>query len=238
MEKEKKKVKRKLRINYKGILFLIILLVVLFFAIKGILNMRVKNIVVENAKYLTDNEIIDLSGISNYSKIISVDILKIKDNLIKTGYVEEANIKLSLSGKVTISVKESKPLFVNMITGNVVLANSKEVKNSNKYIGLPTLINYVTEDGVYKELIKGLNKIDDEIIRSISEIEYNPDIKNEVVYDEYRFLLRMNDGNDVYINTPNIRKLNEYLKIYEKIGNNGTLYLDSNSSNYIYEKGK
>ena len=238
MEKEKKKVKRKLRINYKGILFLIILLVVLFFAIKGILNMRVKNIVVENAKYLTDNEIIDLSGISNYSKIISVDILKIKDNLIKTGYVEEANIKLSLSGKVTISVKESKPLFVNMITGNVVLANSKEVKNSNKYIGLPTLINYVTEDGVYKELIKGLNKIDDEIIRSISEIEYNPDIKNEVVYDEYRFLLRMNDGNDVYINTPNIRKLNEYLKIYEKIGNNGTLYLDSNSSNYIYEKEK
>ena len=238
MGKEEKKVKRKLRINYKGILFLIIFLIVLFFAIKGILNMRIKNIVVENAKYLTDNEIIDLSGIGNYSKIISVDILKIKDNLIKTGYVEEANIKLSLNGKVTISVKESKPLFVNMITGNVVLANSKEVKNSSKYIGLPTLINYVTEEEVYKELISGFNKIDDEIIRSISEIEYNPDIKNEVVYDEYRFLLRMNDGNIVYINTPNIRKLNEYLKIYEKIGNNGTLYLDSNSSNYIYEKGK
>ena len=238
MGKEEKKVKRELRINYKGILFLIIFLIVLFFAIKGILNMRIKNIVVENAKYLTDNEIIDLSGIGNYSKIISVDILKIKDNLIKTGYVEEANIKLSLNGKVTISVKESKPLFVNMITGNVVLANSKEVKNSSKYIGLPTLINYVTEEEVYKELISGFNKIDDEIIRSISEIEYNPDIKNEVVYDEYRFLLRMNDGNIVYINTPNIRKLNEYLKIYEKIGNNGTLYLDSNSSNYIYEKGK
>lgn len=238
MEKEKKKIKRKLRINYKGILFLIVFLVVAFFAVKGIFNMRIKNIVVENAKYLTDNEIIDLSGIGNYSKIISVDILKVKDNLLKTGYVDDANIKLSLNGKVTIIVKESKPLFVNMLTGNVVLANKHEVKKTNKYIGLPTLINYVTDENVYEELVKGFNKIDDEVIKSISEIEYSPDIKNEVTYDEYRFLLRMNDGNIVYINTPNIKKLNEYLKIYEKIGNNGILYLDSNSSNYIYETEK
>ena len=238
MEKEKKKIKRKLRINYKGILFLIVFLVVAFFAVKGIFNMRIKNIVVENAKYLTDNEIIDLSGIGNYSKIISVDILKVKDNLLKTGYVDDVNIKLSLNGKVTIIVKESKPLFVNMLTGNVVLANKHEVKKTNKYIGLPTLINYVTDENVYEELVKGFNKIDDEVIKSISEIEYSPDIKNEVTYDEYRFLLRMNDGNIVYINTPNIKKLNEYLKIYEKIGNNGILYLDSNSSNYIYETEK
>ena len=238
MEKEKKKIKRKLRINYKGILFLIVFLVVAFFAVKGIFNMRIKNIVVENANYLTDNEIIDLSGIGNYSKIISVDILKVKDNLLKTGYVDDANIKLSLNGKVTIIVKESKPLFVNMLTGNVVLANKHEVKKTNKYIGLPTLINYVTDENVYEELVKGFNKIDDEVIKSISEIEYSPDIKNEVTYDEYRFLLRMNDGNIVYINTPNIKKLNEYLKIYEKIGNNGILYLDSNSSNYIYETEK
>jgi len=238
MEKEKKKIKRKLRINYKGILFLIVFLVVAFFAVKGIFNMRIKNIVVENAYYLTDNEIIDLSGIGNYSKIISVDILKVKDNLLKTGYVDDANIKLSLNGKVTIIVKESKPLFVNMLTGNVVLANKHEVKKTNKYIGLPTLINYVTDENVYEELVKGFNKIDDEVIKSISEIEYSPDIKNEVTYDEYRFLLRMNDGNIVYINTPNIKKLNEYLKIYEKIGNNGILYLDSNSSNYIYEVEK
>ena len=238
MEKEKKKIKRKLRINYKGILFLIVFLVVAFFAVKGIFNMRIKNIVVENANYLTDNEIIDLSGIGNYSKIISVDILKVKDNLLKTGYVDDVNIKLSLNGKVTIIVKESKPLFVNMLTGNVVLANKHEVKKTNKYIGLPTLINYVTDENVYEELVKGFNKIDDEVIKSISEIEYSPDIKNEVTYDEYRFLLRMNDGNIVYINTPNIKKLNEYLKIYEKIGNNGILYLDSNSSNYIYETEK
>ena len=238
MEKEKKKIKRKLRINYKGILFLIVFLVIAFFAVKGIFNMRIKNIVVENANYLTDNEIIDLSGIGNYSKIISVDILKVKDNLLKTGYVDDVNIKLSLNGKVTIIVKESKPLFVNMLTGNVVLANKHEVKKTNKYIGLPTLINYVTDENVYEELVKGFNKIDDEVIKSISEIEYSPDIKNEVTYDEYRFLLRMNDGNIVYINTPNIKKLNEYLKIYEKIGNNGILYLDSNSSNYIYETEK
>ena len=46
----------------------------------------------------------------------------------------------------------------------------------------------------------------------------------------------MNDGNNVYINTINIEKLNNYLSIYEAIVSKngditGCLYLDSNSEN-------
>ena len=46
----------------------------------------------------------------------------------------------------------------------------------------------------------------------------------------------MNDGNKVYINTPNIEKFNDYLEIYERLVNKnegikGCLYLNSNSKN-------
>ena len=73
----------------------------------------------------------------------------------------------------------------------------------------------------------------------ISEIEYDPDKLNDVVLDETRFLLRMNDGIKIYVNIYNINELNNYLEIYDAILKNGStpnacLYLDSNSENYIY----
>ena len=73
----------------------------------------------------------------------------------------------------------------------------------------------------------------------ISEIEYDPDIVGTVTIDENRFLLRMNDGNKVYVNIYNMKKLNNYLDIYDALLKNnsikkGCLSLDSNSKNYDY----
>ena len=66
----------------------------------------------------------------------------------------------------------------------------------------------------------------------IDKIEYNPDISEDVVIDKNRFLLTMNDGNLVYINTLNIKRLNDYISIYSSISSSlnnqkGILYLDS-----------
>jgi hypothetical protein len=67
----------------------------------------------------------------------------------------------------------------------------------------------------------------------ISEIEYSPSktALGETI-DDYRFLLRMNDTNTVYMNTVNVKKLNKYLEITSTILNtnnetSGILYLDS-----------
>ena len=66
----------------------------------------------------------------------------------------------------------------------------------------------------------------------INEIEYNPDISNKITIDDTRFLLRMNDGNLVYVNTINIKRLNDYKEFFRMIDDNrGTLYLDSYNSN-------
>ena len=71
----------------------------------------------------------------------------------------------------------------------------------------------------------------------INEIEYDPNISNDITIDEYRFLLRMNDTNHVYVNIINMERLNDYKSVFATIGDlRGTVYLDSyNADNIIFE---
>ena len=133
---------------------------------------------------------------------------------------------------MSIKVDEARVLFYNKNNDKIVLSNEKEIEFSQKYLGIPTLLNYVPSD-IYKDFIKGLNYIDDDILRLISEIEYSPSKTAEgEVIDDNRFLLRMNDTNTVYMNTVNIKKINKYMEITSTIiatnsEKHGILYLDS-----------
>ena len=77
----------------------------------------------------------------------------------------------------------------------------------------------------------------DRLLKHVSEIEYSPDIKNEKVIDKNRFLLRMNDGNYVYINLANMDNLNKYEEIYTTLDENkkGILNLDSTSKGVVFQ---
>ena len=79
-----------------------------------------------------------------------------------------------------------------------------------------------------ENLIKKLSSVDINILKMVSEIEYAPDIKNEKTIDKNRFLLKMNDGNYVYITLTKMELLNKYNEAITKVeGKKGTLYLDS-----------
>ena len=85
-------------------------------------------------------------------------------------------------------------------------------------------------DELYEKLINSFNKLDKNIIELISEIIYDPWKNGDVIIDETRFFLQMNDGNHVYTNTIHLDKLNNYIDIYATLeGKKGTLYLDSSS---------
>ncbi len=106
-------------------------------------------------------------------------------------------------------------------------------------MGYPTLINF-TPDTTLEELVKGLNKVNPNIIKMIDEIEYMPykSATGEII-DENRFKLAMNDGNTVYIDTANIKRLNQYLEIYASLDMEtvkGVLYLDTiTEENILFE---
>ena len=110
----------------------------------------------------------------------------------------------------------------------IILSNFKEVETNNLQ-GVPILTNYVP-DQLYEKLINGFTKLSPDVISLISEIIYDPWKNGDVVIDESRFFLQMNDGNNVYINTIHLDKLNNYIDIYATLeGKKGTLYLDSSS---------
>ena len=87
-----------------------------------------------------------------------------------------------------------------------------------------------TNDKLEKVIDIKLSDIDENVLTLISEIEYSPWTSNNVLIDEERFLLRMNDTNIVYTNLLHIDKLNKYIEIYATLEDKkGIIYLDSSS---------
>ena len=232
---ELKRVKKK-KLNIKAfiILLLVIYLIVMFFY--TLFTIKIKNIYISGTNLLTDNEIIEVAEIKDYPAIFKTSKSKLKKKIETLELVENVEIEKTLTGKLTMKITERKPLFYNRNSNKVVLSNKKEVESNVRYLGIPTLINYVPTD-ILNEFIEKFSKIDPDIIKMINEIEYDPDISNDIVIDEYRFLLRMNDTNHVYVNIINMERLNDYKQIFATIGDlRGTVYLDSyNADNIIFE---
>ena len=231
----KKKSKRK--INIIALVVILLALYLVFSFVYYIMTLPIKNIYIEGNTYIKDVEIIETAKIKNYPSLIKISRRKVKKNLLKNEFINSVTIKKKLNGTIKIIVDESKPLFYNRTNKKLVLLNGKEVDGSSLNDKVPSLINIVPND-IYKKLIKAFEKVDYNIITQISEIEYDPDIINGKTIDPDRFYLRMVDGNSVYINPVNIKRLNNYFDVYDRLpeGVKGTLYFDSNSDNNMFKK--
>ena len=215
-KKEEVVVKRKFKF-VKFLVVILILYIILFLGCK-LFTAKIKNIFILNNNYLTDQEVIDESGLRNYPSFLLTTKYKIKKNLLKNSLIKEAKIKKKLWGIIYIEISEYEPLFIYQ--DKVILDNGTKIDN-NDYI-LPILINDVNEE-ILTKFINKYKDIDKEIKMQISEIEYLP---NDI--DKERFLFTMNDGNYVYITIYKTLAINEYNKILPNLeGKKGILYLDS-----------
>ena len=215
-KKEEVVVKRKFKF-VKFLVVILILYIILFLGYK-LFTAKIKNIFILNNNYLTDQEVIDESGLRNYPSFLLTTKYKIKKNLLKNSLIKEAKIKKKLWGIIYIEISEYEPLFIYQ--DKVILDNGTKIDN-NDYI-LPILINDVNEE-ILTKFINKYKDIDKEIKMQISEIEYLP---NDI--DKERFLFTMNDGNYVYITIYKTLAINEYTKILPNLeGKKGILYLDS-----------
>ncbi len=229
------KTKKKRKLNIRGLLVILLVLYLIGSFLYYLINLPIKNIVINGTSLISDVEIIETAKIKNYPAIFKLNTSKIKKNLRKLDLVSDVKIRRSIFGKITINVSEEKILFLNRNNNKLVLASGSEIDNNNDYFGYPILINYVP-DSILKEFIEKFSKIDDNIISSIGEIEYstekftNPITLEEVVSNDKRFLLRMNDTNSVYVDTINLGKLNNYQSYFATTNDDvrGIFYLDSN----------
>ena len=210
--------KKKRKIRYDRIIIFLGIIIFLVFSFTYVLNVKISNIYISGNEYLTDQQIIEIAGISDYPSTVQNLSFQIKERLKSDILIKDAKVVKKGFTQVYIEVEENRPLFYYEYNNKTILLNGKE--NSNKY-NVPTVINYIT-DTYYDAFVTEMGKLDKQVLSRISEIQFYP---NEV--DDNRFLLTMNDGNYVYVNISTFNKLNKYITILESLPDkNGILYLD------------
>lgn len=220
-----KVVRRKL--NVKALLVLILAFYLIGMLVYYLFTMPIKNIVINGNIHVMDNEIITAADLGEKPSLFRTSTKDVEDKIEALDLVKEVKIKKSLNGTIHIQIVEETVLFYNKPSEKYVLSSAAQVEIKDKTFGVPTLINY-TPTEILEKLVKKLLPIDMEIICLISEIEYSPKRKNDIMIDEFLFTLKMNDGNRVLINLANFEKLGEYKRLFATIGEEekGTFYLD------------
>ena len=151
---------------------------------------------------------------------MEINTKKIEKELLNDPLIDNVKVSKSLFGKITISIEENTPL-VKMGDNTYILSNG-EMEDIKIECQVPFLKGEIDSD-VYDNFIKKMQLINKDILIKISEIQYS---KTE--FDNERFLMYMNDGNQVYVTLNRINLINSYNEIYPTLdGKKGILYLDS-----------
>lgn len=222
----KKKVEKKTRIKRKlkliPVLILLVAIVLIYFLVRFVIDIKVQNIFVSGNHYLNDDYIIEKAGLENYPSYFANPSFMIVNRLKKDTFIKDAKVNKTFFAVVNIEIEENNVLFYKEEDGKYVLEDGEEVASIPYKTNPITVINYIP-DTVYDKFIKKIGLLAEEVREKISEIKYAPS-----EYDESRFLLCMVDGNYVYVNIAKFESVNYYNEIYPTLGGKkGVLYLDS-----------
>jgi cell division protein FtsQ len=217
-----KKVILKRKFKTISIILFIIIVFLVYLAIKLFLNIKIQNIYVLNNHYLSDDYILEKSGLIEYPSYFKNISFLLEDKLEKDAFIKKANVTKNFFGVINIDVTENNIIFYKESDGKYVLEDGKEVSSIPYDISTIRIVNYIP-DTVYDNFIKKILKLNEEVKNKISEIKYDPS-----EYDNSRFMIYMVDGNYVYVTLTKFESLNYYNEIYPTLeGKKGILYLDS-----------
>ena len=157
----KKRVRRKFNLG-KFILFILIIFII-YFGMKYLFSIKIKNIIIVNNNYYSDEEIIEKAGIENYPEFITLSRKKIKNKLSTLDLIEDVEIKKEFGFILRITIKEKKILYHIRSNNEYRVSDNKNYSLDN-VTGVPTLINYVPEE-VEKKFVNKFKDIDSNIIK-------------------------------------------------------------------------
>ncbi|MBR5369934.1 MAG: FtsQ-type POTRA domain-containing protein [Bacilli bacterium] len=227
-----KKIVKKRKIKLLNFLIFLLVLSVLSFSVYFILQIKVKNLIVTGTNYIEDDTILEIAKVKDYPKFLLTTNYSVRKKLLAYPYIKNAKILKKWPFTFEIKIEEARPLFNNTNNNSYVLDNNKNIKLSKSVYNfrVPRLLNYVP-DKKYKSFVENMNKVNDNVLSKISDIEYQP---ND--YDKDRFLLYMDDGNMVYLTLTKFKMINHYNEVLKQLENHkGILYLDNGNHFKIME---
>lgn len=235
--------KTKRKLNKKRVLGLFLFLSGLGLFMAYLVNLKVSNVLITGNTEIADSTIIKKTNLRDYPYYKDIKIKDIEKTLTDIPLISRAKVIKYLNGTIKIKVEEETPLMY-LENNNKIITSENNIYENVKTIKttMPTLKSNLDEN-IRELLVKALKKLDINILNMISEIEYSPTISSEgKTIDDKRFTFYMNDGNIAYINTINIDKFNNYLKVVSKTMDtygtdvSGTFNFDSGTSNVVFQK--
>lgn len=216
--------KVRVRVKKKKLKIRRILLCLLVFGIIGISfyfirKLPIRNIYVIGNGIVDENEILDISGISDYPSFIDTCKRNIVKRIMANKYIRDVRVEKKFWGKVYIYIEEKKVLCI--YNDKLLLEDGTLIDNTYDIYSYPILRSDISN--LYDKFVSDFSKVNNDVLYQISEIDFVPnDVDNE------RFSLMMDDGNLVYITLSRISKINKYNSIYSSMdGKKGIVYLDS-----------
>ena len=222
----RKKKRRKLKVS--RIFLVLIILSIIGYFIFLLSKMSVRGYYIIGNTYYTDNQILEKTGLDKYPSFLFTNSINVNRKVKNDKLIKNIKIKHKFNGMFDVIVTENKILYYDDMKKKSVLINKQMVDYYNENI--PVLVNEINDKKVYDKFLIRLDRLDDNIVKNISEIKYEP---NDL--DKERFLLSMNDGNYVYVTLTKFSNINNYLEISNTLGDRkGILYLDY--GNYFVPK--
>ncbi|MHA6251379.1 cell division protein FtsQ/DivIB [Oceanobacillus sp. CAU 1775] len=187
-EARKKKANRRL-VFYLSIFFLLILIIVY---LQSPLS-QVKTIDVQNNSFISDDEVVEISGIKIDSNIWSLDFENMEAILKGNPIIDEVSIERQLPNTVVFEVTEKRivSFFEQGASYYPVLENGTVLTEAEfkEFNGQAPLMVGFTDTENLSIIASELNKLSDEILSLISEIHQLPEDNNQSTVMMY-----MNDG--------------------------------------------
>lgn len=247
-KKRPKTKKKNIKLKIVKWIFLLALLAtaIILFLLSSVFN--ITDIVVENNKKISEQEIVNLSGLVKNENMFKTTNKKIKEGIKQNSYIEDVVITRELSGKVKLKVIERTPTYMIKFANGYAYINNQGyiLEISEEALQLPIITGFKTSS----EEIKAGNRlvVDDlkeleNVIKimetakntSIADIITEIDISNS---NNYKLVIA-SEGKTVQfgdLNNINVKILKiEYILEQEK-GREGEIYFQNTEKAVFREK--
>lgn len=190
---------------------------------------KVRGIQIEGNYFLSEKQVLELSGITQNSRYLFVFDSVAQDRLNASPFIEDSEVTVRKDGSVLIDVKEKVILgyrykkYPEIVFGDGTLM---ELSNeySSLYAQIPLIVGFNDE---MEEFADAFKHVPQKRIASISEIH-----RYEYTYDPNGLELIMKDGNRFFASFYSCDVINQYNGVASALTEkNVCLYADENSGN-------